>query len=161
LDWAAQSVLLRPEGDYVQNSHLEGNEIHSRVLWRIPGLRHSTYPGIKEAVMIEKTNLTTFETDRQYFITSQSPKTWSASEILARILLHWDTETGVFGIKDNTFQEDKVRYFSLAGALSHVSLLNMAWNCLSATVFQRYWEGDSLRCRMRFWQDNPAFNPFT
>ncbi|MGD9505270.1 MAG: hypothetical protein AB7W37_10170, partial [Syntrophobacteraceae bacterium] len=77
-----------------------------------------------------------------------------------RILLHWDTETGVFGVKDNTFQEDKVRYKSLSGATSHVSLLNVAWNCLSAPVFDGYWRGEPMRHRIQFWKDNPGYNPF-
>jgi hypothetical protein len=103
-------------------------------------LRHSTNPGIQEAIRIEKENLTTSEKDVQYFITNQPSETWTATGILNRILLHWDTETGVFGIKDNTFQYDKVRYFSISGAQSHVALLNIAWNCLSAKVFKQYWE---------------------
>jgi hypothetical protein len=72
------------------------------------------------------------DVDLQYFITNRPPKAWDAQSVLDRILLHWDTETGVFGIKDNTFHEDKVRYKSIKEAMSHVSLLNIAWDCLSA-----------------------------
>ena len=100
------------------------------------------------------------EKDKQYFITNRLSDEWTAPEILGRILLHWDTETGVFGIKDNTFHEDKVRYLSLAGAMSHVALLNASWNCLSAPIFNEYWEGDSMACRIQFWKDYPEYNPF-
>ena len=155
-----RSVKVGPKGDYTRDVRIESNEIHSRTLWRLPGLRHSTYPGIREAFMIGKRNLTTSEKDRQYFITSRSSNTWTAPEILSRILLHWDTETGVFGIKDNTFCEDKVRYSSLAGTRSHVALLDVAWNCLSARVFKRYWKNDSIGCRIQFWRDHPEYNPF-
>jgi hypothetical protein len=77
----------------------------------------------------------------QYFITNRPPHSWSAQSVLERILFHWDTETDVFSVKDNTFQEDKIRYRSLAGAMSHVALLNIAWDSLAAPVFEQYWTG--------------------
>ena len=124
-------------------------------------MRQSTYPGIQEAFMVEKENLSTSEKDIQYFITNRPSTTWTACEVLDRVLWHGDTETGVFGIKDNTFQEDKDRYFSLKGAFSHVSLSNIAWNCLSAPAFSSHWVGESLGCRIQFWKDNPDYNPFS
>lgn len=159
-EWAEQAIQTNKEGDYFQSSHSESNKIHSRRLWRLPGLRHSNYPGIKEAFVILKKNLITGEEDTQYFITNRPAGDWTGQQVLERVLLHWDTETGVFGIKDNTFKEDKVRYFSVAGAMSHVGSLNVAWNCLSAPVFDNYWPGESMNCKMQFWKDNPAYNPF-
>lgn len=111
--------------------------------------------------MIWKINLETLEKDEQYFISNRPASQWAAPEVLDRILLHWDTETGVFGIKDNTFQEDKARYFSVAGAMSHVALLNFSWNCLSAPVFDSIWSGKSMGCRIQFWKDNLNYNPFS
>lgn len=140
---------------------MEGNEIQDRILWRLPGLKHSLYPGVEEAFMIQKENTVTHEKDDQYFITNCSPENWSDSEILDRILLHWETETGVFGIKDRVFLEDKVRYFSLPGTAAHVALLNTAWNCLFAPALNHYWSESSINCRMRFLMDHPEFNPFS
>jgi len=125
----------------------------------MPGLQYAIYPGIREGFMIEKKNLVSSETDRQFFISNRPSGDWGGQDILSRILLHWDTETGVFGIKDNTFQEDKVRYKSLMGTMSHVSLLNFAWNCLSAPAFNGLWKGESMSCRMQFWKDHPEYNP--
>ncbi|MGD9505045.1 MAG: hypothetical protein AB7W37_09030 [Syntrophobacteraceae bacterium] len=139
---------------------VEGSEIQSRTFWRLSGLRHALYPGIQEGFVVQKTNLTTLEADRQYFITNRPAHAWDAQSVLDRILLHWDAETGVFGIKDNTFHEDKVRYKSLSGAMSHVSLLNLAWNCLSAPIFEGYWKGEPMSCRIQFWKDYADYNPF-
>jgi hypothetical protein len=148
-----------PQGDFHQKVHLESNEIHSRKLWRLPGLCHAVYPGIQEGFVIEKTNLRSLDVDLQYFITNREPNAWDTQNILDRILLHWDTETGVFGIKDNTFHEDKVRYKSINGAMSHVSLLNIAWDCLSAPIFDQYWKSEPMNYRIRFWKDHPEYNP--
>lgn len=148
-----------PEGDFYESVHFESDEIHSRRLWRVPGLCHALYPGIQEGFVIEKTNLESKETDLQYFITNRPQRDWDAKSVLNRIRLHWDTETGVFGIKDNTFHEDKVRYRSINGAMSHVSLLNIAWDCLSAPVFEQYWRGEPMSCRIQFWKDHPEYNP--
>lgn len=158
-DWASDLIVQKPQGDFHQEIHLESKEIHSRKLWRIPGLRHAIYPGIQEGFVIQKTDLNDFETAMQYFITNRPPKEWDAKSILDRILLHWDTETGVFGVKDNTFNEDKVRYTSIDGAMSHVFLLNFAWDCLSAPIFEQYWRGESMNHRIRFWKDYPEYNP--
>ena len=149
-----------PDGDFYQSIHCESDEIHSRTLWRVPGLCHAVYPRIQEGFAIQKTNLKSKETDLQYFITNRPQRDWDAKSVLDRILLHWDTETGVFGIKDNTFHEDKVRYRSINGAMSHVSLLNFAWDCLSAPVFEQYWRGEPMSCRIQFWKDHPEYNPF-
>jgi hypothetical protein len=151
-------IERNPEGDYQQVS-VESDEIQSRTLWRIPGLCYAVYPGIQEGFVVRKTNMKSSETDLQYFITNRLPKDWDANSIIGRILLHWDTETGVFGIKDNTFCEDKVRYQSINGAMSHVSLLNFAWNCLSAPVFEKYWKGEPMNSRIQFWKDHPEYNP--
>lgn len=158
-DWANDLVKRNPRGDYRQDAHLEGGEIHSRSLWRLPGLRHAVYPGIQEGFAIQKTNLASGETDWQHFITNRPPREWSDRSVLNRILLHWDTETGVFGIKDNTFHEDRVRYRSIDGAMAHVSLLNCAWNCLSAPIFEDYWRGEPMSHRIQFWKDHPEYNP--
>ncbi|MFH1138352.1 MAG: transposase [Pseudomonadota bacterium] len=159
LDWAEDSVKRCPEGHYRQDGHLESDEIQSRSLWRLPGLRHAVYPGIQEGFVIHKTNLVTGETDRQYFITNRPPEEWCDQSVINRILLHWDTETGVFGVKDNTFHEDKVRYKSIQGARGHVATLNIAWNCLSAPIFDGYWQGEPMSHRIQFWKDHPEFNP--
>jgi len=161
LDWASDALKQNPQGDWFQDIHFESNKIHSRRLWRMPGLRYALYPGIQEAFMIEKKNLESSEIDRQFFISNRPSDDWDGLSILNRILLHWDTETGVFGIKDNTFQEDKVRYKSLKGAMSHVSLLNLSWNCLSAPVFEEFWKGEPMSCRIQFWKNNPEYNPMT
>ncbi len=161
MEWAEVVEKENPKGDYFQDIHFESNEIHSRRIWRLPGLCYATYPGIQEAFMVEKINLETQEKDRQFFITSRPPNQWSAQDILERILLHWDTETGVFGIKDRTFLEDKVRYKSVEGTMGHVSLLNFAWNCFNAPVFDNYWNGKSLNCRIQFLKDYPEYNPLS
>jgi hypothetical protein len=157
-DRASDIMKRNPEGDY-QVSRAESDEIHSRTLWRIPGLCHAVYPGIREGFVILKTNLKTSETDLRYFISDHPQKEWDAQSVLEKILLHWDTETGVFGIKDNTFHEDKVRYRSVSGAMSHVSLLNLSWNCLSAPVFEKFRKGEAMNCGIRFWKDHPEYNP--
>jgi hypothetical protein len=159
MEWAEVVVEQNPQGHYHQDIHFESDEIHSRSLWRLSGLRHAVYAGIQEGVMIEKTNLVSQETDRQFFISNRPSSEWSAQCVLDRILLHWDTETGVFGIKDNTFQEDKVRYKSIKGAMAHVALLNIAWNCLHAPVFDGFWQGEPLNCRIQFLKDYPEYNP--
>lgn len=115
-DCARDAVLRNPQGDYRREVHLEGSEMHSRSPWRLPGLRHAVHAGIREGFVAEKTNLTTLETDRRHFITNRPSREWDSQSVLDRILLHRDTGTGVFGIKDTTFQEDRVRYKSLSGA---------------------------------------------
>lgn len=150
-----------PQGQAPHRVHLEGKAIQSRCIWRLPGLRQAVYPGIQEGFVVRKTNMETLESDLQYFITNRPPKAWDSQMVLDRILLHWDTETGVFGIKDNTFHEDKVRYGSLQGAMAHVSLLHIAWDGLSAPVFERYWRGEPMSRRIRFWKDHPEYNPFS
>lgn len=124
-------------------------------------MHQAVYPGIREGFYVEKTNIRTVETELQYFISNRTPSDWDSESVLKRILLHWDTETGVFGIKDNTFLEDKVRYKTIQGAMSHVALLNIAWNCLSAPVFQHYWKGQPVSNKIQFLKDHPEFNPFT
>lgn len=161
VDWAESAVEQNPQGDYFQEIHFESDKIHSRRLWRLPGLRYAVYPGIQEGFIIEKTDLDTLETDRQFFISNRPPGNWTAQSVLNRVLLHWDTETGVFGIKNNTFHEDKVRYKSVIGAMAHVALLNLAWNCLSAPIFIGFWKGEPMSCRMQFWKDYPEYNPLT
>lgn len=160
IDWAETAMMNNSAGDYFQSVHLEGREIHSRKLWRLKGLSHSVYPGIQEGFVVQKTNLKTHETDLQYFITNRPSKSWDAQSVLERILLHWDTETGVFGIKDNTFNEDKVRYKTIKGAKAHVSLINISWNCLSAPAFEQYWARQPMNSRIQFWKDHPEYNPF-
>nr|CBX30861.1 unknown protein [uncultured Desulfobacterium sp.] len=154
LDWTSDLMEKKPQGDFHQTVHLESNEIHSRKLWRLPSLHHAVYPGIQEGFVIQKTNLRSLEEDLQYFITNRPPKVRDAQSVLDRILLHRDTETGVFGIKDNIFHEDKVRYKSISGAMPHVSLLNIAWDCLSSPVFEQYWRGEPMNYRMQFWKDH-------
>ena len=149
-----------PDGDY-HHVRVEGGEIHSRILWRILGLCHAVYPGIREGFVIRKTDHKTSETDVQYFITNRPQKGWNSQSILNRILLHRDTGTGVSGIKDNTFCEDKVRYRSISGAMSHVALLNFSWNCLSAPVFEKYRKGEPMNYRIRFWKDHHGYNPMS
>lgn len=159
MEWAEIVCAKYPEGHYVQDIHFESNEIHSRKLWRLPGLSYSSHPGIQEGFRIEKTNLMTSEKDCQLFITNRPAIQWGHESILNRILLHWDTETGVFGIKDNTFQEDKVRYKTVAGAMGHVAMLNVAWNCLYAPVFESYWPNKPMSCRIQFFKDHPEYSP--
>lgn len=157
-DWASYLMERNRDGDY-QHVSVESDKIHSRILRRLPGLCHAVYPGIREGFVVRKTDLKSSATDTQYYITNRRQKEWDAQSVLNRILLHWDTETGVFGIKDNTFCEDRVRYRSISGTMSHVSLLNFSWNCLSAPVFEKYWRGEPMNCRIRFWKDHPEYNP--
>ncbi len=159
LEWAEAAAKKYPQGHYFQDIHFESDEIHSRKLWRLGGLRYAKYAGIQEGFMVEKTNLETQEIDRQLFFSNRPANQWAAKSILERILLHWDTETGVFGIKDNTFQEDKVRYKSVEGAMAHVALLNVAWNCFNAPVLDGYWNGEPMSCRIQFFKDHPEYNP--
>ena len=148
-----------PLGDFHESAHMESSQTHSRTIWRLQGLCHAVYPGIQEGFVVQKTDLETGKIDLQHFITNRPPFEWDSRTILERIRLHWDTETGVFGIKDNTFHEDKVRYKSLNGASSHVSLLNIAWNCLSAPAFEQYWKGMPMSHRIQFFKDHPEYNP--
>ncbi len=161
VEWADHAERKNPQGDFLRNIHFESEKIHGRRLWRLPGLKHAVHPGIEEGFLVPKTDLATLETDRQLFVSNRASGGWDAEAILKRILLHWDIETGVFGIKDNTFREDGVRYKSVDGATAHVSLLDMAWNCLSAPVFDDYWNGEPMNHRIRLWKDNPEYNPFS
>ena len=133
--------------------------MHSRRLWRLKGLKFSNYPGIQEAFVIEKTNLDTQHCENQYFITSQLPLNWNPQEIIERILLHWDTETGTFGTKDNIFFEDRVRYKSIDGTKAHVALLNFTCNAFWAPAFDSYWQNQPMSSRIQFFKDHPEYNP--
>ena len=160
--WAEDERKRRPNGDFFESARISGSQVHSRRLWRIPGLQHSIFPGITEGFMIEKIRLDQESSpELQYYITSEPQCAWSAQEISHRILGHWDTETGVFGTKDRTFSEDSVRYKHLKGALAHVSLINFALNCLWAPVFKSFWNPNApVSHRIRFFQDNPDYLPF-
>ena len=68
LDWASSTKEKYPEGHYFEQARLAGGAIHSRRLWRIEGLKFSGYPGVSEALVIEKTNLETQHLETQYFI---------------------------------------------------------------------------------------------
>ena len=59
LDWASFSKGKRTDGDYFEPTRLAGDSRHSRRLWRIEGLKFSGYPGVREAFVIDKTNLDT------------------------------------------------------------------------------------------------------
>lgn len=157
--WAELAKQTNPDGDYFEEARIAGGKIHSRRLWRLPGVKFSGYPGISEAVCVEKINLTTQHAELQYFITSFPCQNWISPQILERILLHWDTETGTFGTKDNVFHEDNVRYKSLQGAKSHVSLLNCVCNSFWAPVFDSYWLNQPMSYRIQFFKDHPEYNP--
>ena len=110
--------------------------------------------------MIDKTNLDTQHLETQYFISSYPSENWNAEYIIARILLHWDTETGIFGTNNNHFSEDKVRYKSIQGAKAHVMMLNSVCNLFWAPVFENYWKNLSISYRIQFFKDYPDYNPF-
>jgi hypothetical protein len=149
-----------PEGDYYEDVRISGSQIHSRRMWVMGGLKDSLYPGIREGIVIEKNNLDSGKKELQYFICSYPDNLWSCSERLERALLHWDTETGIFGVKDITFNEDRVRYKTIEGANSHVTLLNIANNCLYAPVFRNFWGNNApLSNRIRFCIDKPEMIP--
>ena len=96
----------------------------------------------------------------QYYVTSYPCASWTCAAILERILLHWDTETGVFGVKDGTFDEDAVRYKHLGGATAHVMLLNTVMNCLWAPALAPLWPSDApLSHRIQFFRDHPDYCP--
>jgi len=95
----------------------------------------------------------------RYFITNRPGRSRNAQAVPDRILLHRDTGTGVSGIRDNTFREDRVRYKSVNGAMSRMSLLNIAWNCLPAPAFGQYRKGEPMSCGMQFRKDHPEYNP--
>lgn len=117
------------------------------------------YPGATEAFVIDKTNLDTQNLEPQYFISSYLASNWKSKEIIERVLLHWDTETGTFGAKDNHFDEDKVRYKSLQGAKAHVMLLNSVCNTFWSPIFENYWENRPISYRIQFFKDHPEYNP--
>ena len=81
-------------------------------------------------------------------------------DIINRILLHWDTETGTFGTKDNHFSEDKVRYKSIQGAKAHVMMLNSVCNLFWAPAFENYWKNLSIPYSIQFFKDYPAIIRF-
>jgi hypothetical protein len=43
--------------------------------------------------------------------------------------------------------------------MSHVALLNIAWDCLAAPVIEQYWTGRPMNYRIQFRKDNPEYNP--
>ncbi len=161
IDWAEAARAERPEGDLFEPCRQSGADLHSRRLWRLPGLRFASFPGITEAFVVGKKALAPdAEPELQYYLTSYPRTAWSCPDILQRILLHWDTETGVFGIKDRTFDEDAVRYKHLKGATAHVMLLNMTLNCLWAPAFASLWLPHTpLSRRIQFFQDHPDYCP--
>lgn len=165
-DWVceqAQKVFSScPEGDFFEAARVSGSEVHSRRLWRIPLAEpaQGIYPGLREVIIVEKGQDHEQKTELQYFLSSYSPSAWIAKEILARILLHWDTETGVFSVKDRVFQEDKARYRHISGANARIRLNNVAFNLLNAPLFQCFWELDApLSHRIQFLRDHPDYNP--
>ena len=81
-------------------------------------------------------------------------------DIINRILLHWDTETGTFGTKDNHFSEDKVRYKSIQGAKDHVMMVYYVCNLFWAPAFENYWKNLSIPYRIQFFKYYPDYNPF-
>ncbi len=116
LDWTSFAKEKHPDGHYFEQARLAGGAIHSRRLWRIEGLKFSGYPGVREAFVIDKTNLETQHLETQYFLSSYPSANWNVENIINHVLLHWDTETGTFGTKD-------------PGAKSHVVMLNSVCNC--------------------------------
>ena len=160
LDWTSSTKDKNPDGNYFEQARLAGGAIHSRRLWRIEGLKFSGYPGVTEAFVIDKTNLDTQHIETQYFISSYPSSNWNAENIINRILLHWDTETGTFGTKDHHFSEDKVRYKSIQGAKSHVMMLNSICNLFWAPALENYWWNMPISYRMQFFKDHPEYNPF-
>ena len=161
IDWAETARARRPDGDFFEATRVSGAAIHSRRLWRLPGLRFASFPGITEAFVVEKKSAEASAVpELQYYITSYPRVAWRASDILERILLHWDTETGVFGVKDGTFDEDAVRYKYLEGAMAHVVLLNTVMNCLWAPVLAAWWLPNTpLAHRIQFLRDHPDYCP--
>ncbi len=123
-------------------------------------LLYSIYRIIQEGFVVVKTDLNLGEINEQYYIINRPKQEWNSADVVNRILLHWETETGVFGIKDRTLKEDDIRYFSINGAMSHVSLLNFSWNCLSTPIFNELWKGESMNYRIQFFKDHVDYNPF-
>ena len=80
--------------------------------------------------------------------------------MLERILLHWDTETGIFGVKDRTLREDTSRYAHVEGAMARSVLDNTLCNLLRAPVFDSFWPAEApLSHRLQFWRDHPDYCP--
>ena len=158
--WGERLRSRNPKGDYYEDFRISGSDVHSRRMWIMKGLKSWSYPGIREAIIIEKKDLNTDKSDLQYFISSYPSELWSCSERLERALLHWDTETGIFGVRDITYDEDRVRYKTMEGASSHVFLLNLAINCLYAPAFKNFWRNDApLSNRIQFCIDKPEMIP--
>lgn len=57
--WTDAARTARPDGDLDEACRLSGGQLHSRRLWRLPGLRHASFPGITEGFVIEKKAWTT------------------------------------------------------------------------------------------------------
>ena len=53
-EWADAARTERPKGDLDAACRLSGGQLHSRRLWRLPGLRHARFPGITEGFVVEK-----------------------------------------------------------------------------------------------------------
>lgn len=161
--WAEKVCNERLEGDYFESIRLSSDQMHSRRLWRVilPEASCGIFSGIRDVVIVDKTDLSDNSTDRQYFVTSYPSQAWSCKEMLERILLHWDTETGIFGVKDRTFSEDKARYASVEGAMARTFVDNVACNFLRAPVFESFWLPEApLSHRLQFWRDQPDYCPF-
>jgi len=86
-DRASCLMGKNPHGDFYQSVHCGSDEIHSRILWRIPGLYHAVYPGIREGSVIRKTDLQSLKTELRYFITNRPPNAWNARSVIDRILI--------------------------------------------------------------------------
>lgn len=54
VDWAESARERRPEGDWYEPWRISGADLHSRRLWRLPGLRWASFPGITEGFVVEK-----------------------------------------------------------------------------------------------------------
>jgi len=52
--WAAAARAARPNGDFYEACRVSGGQLHSRRLWRLPGLQFASFPGITEGFVIGK-----------------------------------------------------------------------------------------------------------
>ena len=56
-EWAEWAQKRHPEGDLYEACRISGAALDSRRMWRLPGLRCASFPGITEGLLIEKRGL--------------------------------------------------------------------------------------------------------
>lgn len=69
------------------------------------------FPGVRQAAMVEKTNLTldtgALQTERWYLVTSLPPERCGPADLLGLFRGHWSIENSLHHVKDRSWDEDR------------------------------------------------------